>query len=100
MITYHYLIFKLISSQSLNLEGRQGTTDDAATIPFHPSLPAAAFRESPRREEKTITIATWNVRTLRATGKVEQLLHEMDRYKWSILELCEMRWKLFKTILL
>ena len=24
---------------------------------------------------------------------MEELLHEMDRYKWSILGLCEMRWK-------
>ena len=37
----------LISSQSLNLGGRRGTTDDAATIPFHPSLSSAALRESP-----------------------------------------------------
>ena len=33
-------------SQSLNLEGRQGTTDDVATIPFHLSLSSAALRES------------------------------------------------------
>ena len=26
-------------------------------------------------------------------GKVEELLHEMDRYTWSILGLYEMRWK-------
>ena len=37
----------LISSQSLNLGSRQGTTDDVATIPFHPSLSSAALRESP-----------------------------------------------------
>ena len=37
----------LISSQSLNLGGRRGTTDDAETIPFHPSLSSAALRESP-----------------------------------------------------
>ena len=37
----------LISSQSLNLGGRQGTTDDVATIPFHPSLSSAALRKSP-----------------------------------------------------
>ena len=37
----------LISSQSLNLAVRRGTTDDVATIPFHPSLSSAAFRESP-----------------------------------------------------
>ena len=37
----------LISSQSLNLGGCRGTTDDVATIPFHPSLSSAALRESP-----------------------------------------------------
>ena len=37
----------IISSQSLNLGGRWGTTDDVATIPFHPSLSSAALRESP-----------------------------------------------------
>ena len=36
-----------MSSQSLNLGGRRGTTDDVAAIPFHPSLPSAAPRESP-----------------------------------------------------
>ena len=45
------------------------------------------------RGREDITIATWNVRTLTAAGKVDELLHEMDRYKWSILGLCEMRWK-------
>ena len=37
----------IISYQSLNLGGRRGTTDDVATIPFHPSLSSAALRESP-----------------------------------------------------
>ena len=45
------------------------------------------------RGREDITSATGNVRTLRAAGKVQELLHEIDRYKWSILELCEMRWK-------
>ena len=37
----------IITSQSLNLGGRRGTTDDVATLPFHPSLSSAALRESP-----------------------------------------------------
>ena len=37
----------LIPSQSLNLGGRRDTTDDVATVPFHPSLSSAAVRESP-----------------------------------------------------
>ena len=44
------MVFKqihLISSQSLNLGGHRGTTDDIATISFHPSLSSAALRESP-----------------------------------------------------
>ena len=42
-----HLVTHLISSQSFNLGGRWGTTDDVATIPFHPSLSSAALRESP-----------------------------------------------------
>ena len=37
----------LSPSQSLHLGGRRGTTDDVATISFHPSLSSAALRESP-----------------------------------------------------
>ena len=25
--------------------------------------------------------------------ELQELTHEMDRYRWNILELCEMRWK-------
>ena len=42
-----------------------------------------------------ITIGTWNTRTLRAAGKLQELTHEMDRYRWNILGLCEMRWTKF-----
>ena len=42
-----------------------------------------------------ITICTWNTRTLTAAGKLQELTHEMDRYSWNILGLCEMRWKNF-----
>ena len=50
------------------LVGHQGGNDKCAT--------AAKLRG---REDNTI--AAWNVRTLRAADKVEELLHEMDRYK-------------------
>ena len=48
-VQYHMQIYTShrVSSQSLNLEGRRGTTDDVTTIPFHPSLSSAALRESP-----------------------------------------------------
>ena len=37
----------------------------------------------------------WNARTLRAAGNLQELTHEMDRYRWNVLVLCEMRWKNF-----
>ena len=47
------------------------------------------------RARNNITIGTWNVRSLRAAGKVEELTHEMKRYSWNILGLCEVRRKHF-----
>ena len=46
------------------------------------------------RGRDNITIDTWNTRTLRAAGKLQKLTHEMDRYRWNILEM-EMRWENF-----
>ena len=42
-----------------------------------------------------ITIGTWDTRTLRAAGKLQELTHGMDRYRWNILGLFEMKWKYF-----
>ena len=35
------------------------------------------------------------MRTLRTPGKLEELTHEMSRYRWSVLGLCEVRWRNF-----
>ena len=35
----------------------------------------------------------WNVRTLRAVGKLVELVHEMVGCKWNILILYKIRWK-------
>ena len=47
------------------------------------------------RGRENIAVGTWNVRTLRPAGKLEQLTHAMNRYHWNIVGLCEMRWKNF-----
>ena len=47
------------------------------------------------RGRDNINIGTWNTRTLRASGKLQEVTHEMDRYRWNILGLCEMRRKNF-----
>ena len=43
------------------------------------------------RGRDNITKGTWNTRTQRAVGKLQELTQEMDRYRWNILGLCEMR---------
>ena len=47
------------------------------------------------RGRDNITIGTWNTRTLGPAGKLQELTHDMYRYTWNILGLCEMRWKNF-----
>ena len=36
-------------------------------------------------------IGTWNVRTVYMPGKVQELTHEMKRYCWNIIGLCEIQ---------
>ena len=47
LLSSHFITSHL-SSQSLNLGGHRGTTDDVAIISFHPFLSSAALRESPK----------------------------------------------------
>ena len=39
-----------------------------------------------------VILGTWNVRTLRESGRLELLKHELNRYKWDIIGLSEVRW--------
>ncbi|CAF1510283.1 unnamed protein product, partial [Rotaria sp. Silwood1] len=39
-----------------------------------------------------LTVGTWNVRTLWATGKLELLRNEMKRYKYDIIDISEVQW--------
>ena len=47
------------------------------------------------RGRENASVRTWNVRTLRPAGNLEQLTHAMSRYRWNIVGLNEMRWKNF-----
>ena len=47
------------------------------------------------RGRDNITKGTRNTMTPRAAGKLQELTHELDRYKWNILGLCELIWKNF-----
>ena len=50
-------------------------------------------RIPPRGKGKTLKIGTWNVRTLNARGKLENVKEEMVRNEMNILGLSEIRWK-------
>ena len=40
-----------------------------------------------------ITTGTWSTMTSGAVRKLKELSHKIDRYRWDILLLCEIRWK-------
>ena len=50
------------------------------------------------RAGNNISIGNWNVRSLRAAEKVEELTHEMKKYQWNALGLCGVRWKNFREM--
>ena len=50
-------------------------------------------KQQPTRPPKEgTTIGTWNVRCLRACGKVQELTHELKRCRRDVLGLAEVRW--------
>ena len=46
----------------------------------------------PKNKNKKIRIGSWNVRTFNAEGKIENVIHEMQAAKVSILGVCETHW--------
>ena len=45
-----------------------------------------------RRKGRELGIATWNVRTMNAKGKLENIKREMQRNNINVLGLSEVRW--------
>ena len=75
------------------LPGSTRTTP--STIHQNRGVKYATGASSKMRRRHNITIGTWNTRTLRTAGKLQELTREMYRCRWSILGLCDMRWKNF-----
>ena len=75
-----------------------GSTRSALSVPHQGRgakyATGVPFRKKIRARQN-IAIGTWNVQTLNATGKVRELTNALDRYRWSVLGLCEVRWKNF-----
>ena len=73
-----------------------GLTRSASFIAYQDKDVKLATDEKTIKKIKTrhnTYIGTWNVRTLRVDGKLEELIHELDRYRWNLLGLSEIRKK-------
>ena len=46
-----------------------------------------------KTRRKNTYIGIWNIRTLREEGKLEELTHELDKYRWTVVVLSEVRRK-------
>ena len=72
-----------LTTTALSTEEPQGGCSDKSATGANQGFKLAS--------KKTI-IGTWNVRTLHACGKVEELEHEPQRYHWDIIGLSEVKW--------
>jgi len=70
-----------------------GSTRTAPSVPHQGGREKYVTGDQQKiRGRNNIAIATWNVRTLAQSGKLKELTHEMERYNWHIVGLCEARW--------
>src|SRR6218665_1866585 len=74
--------------------GKQGPRPQASDRGWVEKLATGEGRDQQRLKisKCRLTIGTWNVRTLWATGQLELLRNEMKAYRYDILGLAEMRW--------
>jgi len=53
----------------------------------------SCFRSSTSKTlTRTLTVSIWNVRTLYQAGKLELLQRELERKRYDIVEIAEIRW--------
>ena len=76
---------------ALSIEGHQGGSDKLATRASEEEKPTSRSNKI-KLAKNAITVETWNVRRQYSTGKLHELCHEMERYKWNVLGLAEVRW--------
>ena len=83
-----------VTSQSIPVRSPPGKRT-APSVAGHQDGGEKYATDGPKslRARNNITIGTWNMNLLRAVEK--ELTHELKRYRWNILGLCEVRWKNF-----
>ena len=92
--TTHYM---KMTTASQSIPARSPRTRTTPSVAGHQDGGEKYATDGPKslRARNNITIGTWNVSSLRAAGKVEELSHDMNRYRWNILGLCRVQWKNF-----
>ena len=83
------------NNQTIPDQSPPGLTRTAPSVLHQDGGVKHATGVSSKTRGRDITTGTWNTRSLRAAGKLQELTHGIDRYRRNILGLCEMRWKNF-----
>ena len=79
---------------NLNLSQRRLTSDKGApncSVEF--SFLKKKKKNKKIRRKRTISIGTWNIRTLLDMGKLHLLIRELEHQEMNITGLCECRWE-------
>ena len=72
-------------------QSRPGQTTTALSIEVQgESDKCATGLKNLSKEE--ITIGHWNVQSLYAVGKLQELTNELKNYRWQVIDLSEVRW--------
>lgn len=86
---------KSTSKKKMPDRSRPGSTTAALSIGSNQDgsdKSATGEKNFMKLTHKNLVTGTWNVRTLFASGKVDELEHELAGYQWDIVGLAETRW--------
>ena len=75
---------EVASGRGLEVSYRSSTSENLLLI--------ACKRQGMAMAAETITVGTWNVQTLWQTGKLQMLEKELERIRYDVIGLSEVRW--------
>ena len=86
------------TNNKLSIQDRSGPRIKTVMLPNAPQVGSGKWvtvencLNSLKVTKHPFTTGTWNIRTLYAKGRVKELTHELECYKWLVVGLSEGRW--------